>query len=170
MTSEEYKAVIEKYHRPVISLINRYVFDWETARDLAQDVFLKFWQKDVKEEKGRSVYILISRMAVNRAIDYLRHKKRDLTDKIQDQCYEFFNVAENNDFHLIIWKCLQQMKNKQKSIFILYELEGYSITEIAGILKTTKGNIRSNLHLARQKLQEILKKQYQITKESFYEL
>ena len=45
---------------------------------------------------------------------------------------------------------------KMRSVLVLFEIEGYSIEEVARTLGISRGTVKSRLHYARRKLREVL--------------
>jgi RNA polymerase sigma-70 factor (ECF subfamily) len=68
---------------------------------------------------------------------------------------------ENDD--LLVRKYLERavfrLPPKQKSIFILHDVQGFTHAEIALIMKSREGTIKSQLFKARMKLREYLGEQ-----------
>jgi RNA polymerase sigma-70 factor (ECF subfamily) len=48
-----------------------------------------------------------------------------------------------------------------RTVFILYEVEGYSHKEIAEMTKISQGTSKSQLHYAKKKLQSIIVNHYE---------
>jgi RNA polymerase sigma-70 factor (ECF subfamily) len=57
---------------------------------------------------------------------------------------------------ITIQAALNQLPEGYKQIFILHDLQGYKHSEIAEILRHSKGNSKSQLHKARKRLRELL--------------
>ncbi len=170
MTEAQYRQVVDEYHQPLLSLAFKMVHQWEIARDLTQDVFLRLCKKHPSVRFTENIYTLLYRMAMNRCIDYLRKKQEHPMPEDVQNHFNTEHKIEEKDLLKIIQACLVRLKPKQKAVFILSDMEGFEIAEIAGILKTTQGRIRSNLHLARKNIRAMLQKEYQITEEYLYDL
>jgi len=170
MNSEQFTQFIGKYQRPLLSVIYKMVHSWEVAKDIAQEAFVRIWEKyeSIKDE-SRSFYLLY-RIAMNLSIDYLRKSKNETKD-IESQLY-IINEAPKDSKELfeIIIQCASQLKPKQKAAFLLRDIEGFDFAEISDVLKTPVENIRSNLNLARKNIKNKLESRYEITEEFFYEL
>lgn len=168
MTHEHFNDIVLQYQKPVISVIYRMVFSWETARDLAQEVFLKLWKARTKVISDRPVYTLLYRIAMNLSIDYLRKKRNPVYEGIDENVYNDKN--EISEFNKILSNCCNKLNPKQRAVFNLRDIEGLTFEEISEVMETSIGNIRSNLHLARKNIRQILFDVYQIDEEYFNEM
>ena len=170
MDSATFSKIVDNYQKAVIAVIYKMVSSWETARDLAQEVFLKLWKQHRSVNTQLPLYPLLYKIAINLAIDHLRKIKPLHTgfDQISENSLPL-NLEKNELFEVVI-QCSEKLKPKQKAIFVLRDLEGMTFEEISKILSMPEGNIRSNLHLARKNVKERLFKLYKIDEEYFYDL
>lgn len=64
----------------------------------------------------------------------------------------------NNRFLSVVEKCLKELSNQQREVFVLREIEEYKTKEIEGILGITGNNIRVTLYRARIILRACIEK------------
>lgn len=169
MTIEDYYSILEQYQVSVSGMIYRMIHSREEARDLVQDAFINLWKNYEKLDNQRAALIYLYRTALHLAIDLLRRKK--FTPASLDA--ESLSIREDQDadeVYQAIIKSTVYLKPKQKAVFILKDIEGFDFEEIAGLLDMPVSNLRSNLHLARKNIRELLKKHFQITLEYLYDL
>ena len=165
MTENQFCEIIERYKSPVIALIGKMVSSIETAQDISQDTFVRLWNYREKIKRDSSVFTLIYKIAVNLSIDYLRKSKPEkiefdiVTNEYTDE------KLETNEFYKLILKCSEKLKPKQKAVFIMRDIDGLSFEEIAEVLEMPVSNIRSNLHLARKNVRQLLQEKYNINQE-----
>ena len=67
-----------------------------------------------------------------------------------------------NDRERQVWEALDSLKEKERAIIILKDMEGLSYKEIAEVFKCSLGRVKSRLHEARQKLKAILETKTEI--------
>lgn len=170
MTKEQFSNIILRYQKPVISLMYKMVYSWEVARDLAQDTFLKFWNHRNKIDLNKSHFTLLYKIAMNCAIDYLRKQRNFQMNLVDDNQEWEIEKGYDIEFHELLFKCSKSLQAKQRAIFILRDLEGMPFEEIALIMESSVGNIRSNVHLARKNIRRLLFEKYQITEEYFNDM
>ena len=65
MDNENFADIIETYQSAIISIIYKMTKSWESARDLAQDSFIKLWDYRDKIRTDKPIFTLLYKMAVN---------------------------------------------------------------------------------------------------------
>ena len=143
---------------------------WETARDLAQDAFINLWHYRDKINEKKPIFTLLYKIAVNLAIDHLRKNKNKFVELDKNLSLTAFENPENRELYNLILAISDRLKPKQKAIFILRDIEGFTFEEIKSIMNMPVGNIHSNLHLARKNIKKTLESEYQYSQEMIYEL
>ena len=169
LNHKTFSAIIERYQKPIIALLYKMVHSWETARDLAQDTFLKLWDNRKKIDLSKPLFTYLYKIAMNLSIDYLRKAKFEFANTDQ------LNIADeaNPDFSFelaqIIRNCCSKLRPKQKAVFVLRDLEGMDFVTIQKVLNEPLNNIHNNLSLARKNIKNMLEIEYNITKDFFYD-
>jgi len=168
MTKEQFNNFILQYQQPIISIIYKMVFSWESARDLAQESFIRLWKLKDQLIKDKPVFTLLYRIAMNLSIDFLRKNRNLIFEDINENTYD--PQEHSKEFTNILFDCCKKLKPQQRAVFNLRDLEGLTFEEISDILETPVVNIRSNLHLARKNVKQILYDVYEIDEEYFNEM
>ena len=170
MTKEQFNSLIDKYYRPIISVIHKMIHCFETAQDLAQDVFIRIWNNHESIKSERSIFNYLYKVSMNIAIDYLRKQKSGRMENDTHLMQISQDDSVKPEISEMINHCIKKLKPKQKSVFLLRDIEGFNFEEIESILEMPIQNIQSNLHLARKNIRNLLEKKYEITEEYFYEM
>ena len=170
MDKNQFTDILRIYQSAIISVIHKMVNSWDTARDLAQDSFLRLWNYRHKIKEDKPVFTLLYKIAVNLAIDHLRKNRDHFVDLASDMTLTTSESPDDNELYGIILALSNRLKPKQKAIFILRDIEGFSFEEITRILNMPVGNVRSNLHLARKNIKKSLESEYNLSREILYEL
>jgi len=170
MDEKRFSEIIEEYQQPILSVIQKMVVSWDNARDLCQDTFLKIWDYRHKINDEKPIFTLLYKIAINISIDYLR-KKRPETSRldIEIPISEIEGIGFHEVYQLIL-DCSKRLQPKQKAVFILRDIEGFSFEEIKMIMNMPVSNIQSNLHLARKNIKNYMESIYQINQEIIYEV
>jgi RNA polymerase sigma-70 factor (ECF subfamily) len=134
----------------------------EDAQDLTQEIFLKAYQNISKFKFTSAFSTWLYRMTVNLCIDQLRKRKRSANTMPLEEAV--LQADENTpEDHAIskdrerqVWEALDSLKEKERAIIILRDIEGLPYKEIAEVLKCSLGRVKSRLHEARQKLKVVL--------------
>ncbi|MDX6767025.1 MAG: sigma-70 family RNA polymerase sigma factor [Candidatus Methylacidiphilales bacterium] len=145
------------YESRLIHYAQQFVGDWETARDVAQDSFLKLCQQEprkVGDPPGAWLY----RVARNRALDILRARKRypqDELDSVEDTLPH--PGTETPDPRLAqVWETLGKLTPKQQEVVRLKFLHGLSYKEIRKVTGLSESNIGFIIHSAVRELRDRL--------------
>jgi len=164
----------------LISFLKQWMISREDARDIVQEVFysLIVGFEDIKDlEKVTSWLYTTARY---KAIDFIRKKKPTTVSELkhadQDD-HSFFDWIESSghenqinemwkeEVYLVMDQSLAQMPEEQRDAFVLHELEGKSISEIAVLKKVSINTILSRKRYAVTKLKCALENLYQELKE-----
>jgi RNA polymerase sigma-70 factor, ECF subfamily len=169
----KFSVVFDKYYAPIFGYIFRRVADYDIARDIASESFLKAFLK-IGSYKWRGVPVSswLYRIASNECLLYFRKKKYhpgSLDKMISSKFWDAVDPATTLEEKLSVEKEFQQHKDfiaVQKKIMQLpvpYQevlslryFEEMSIKEIAMILDKKEGTIKSLLSRGIEKLRNML--------------
>lgn len=74
-SDEAYKMLYEEYFYALCSFATQYLNDFETAKDLVQDVLFELWTRKWHLSSITSVSAYLYQMVRNRCLDRLKHQK-----------------------------------------------------------------------------------------------
>ena len=163
---EAFSYLMEKYEKKVFSLALRICGQREEAEDLAQEIFLKVYQK-LKTYQGEAAFSTwLYRVAANTCYDRLRQLKRDINQQLEynEKIFykngmnpeeEFFNRQEI----LNLEKALMMLPEDLRLILLLREQYGLRYEEIAKTLSLNLGTVKTRIFRARERLRKILMQQ-----------
>jgi RNA polymerase sigma factor (sigma-70 family) len=164
-----FKRVFEAHQDRIYNTILYMVQSVEEAKDLTQEVFVDVFLS-IENFKGQSkLSTWIYRIAVNKALNHQRFKKAKKRLGVvlsifnlspADEAPDFVHagiILENKELSESLHKAIEALPEKQKTAFILRQLEDLSYAEIAEVMQTTTPSVESLLFRAKQNLQKILK-------------
>ncbi|MEJ2723348.1 MAG: sigma-70 family RNA polymerase sigma factor [Deltaproteobacteria bacterium] len=159
-----FEAIVRKYQDRVYNLCRYMLRDPEDARDAAQDVFLKSYRamKDLKPDS--SLYRWIYRIALTTCIDYRRKSRREafrnepLPEDLASGEHSPHRLYESKKITESVQTALQKLPEKLRAAIVLREIENLSYEEIAQVLNTSPGTVKSRISRAREQLRHLLKK------------
>ena len=162
-----FETLVRRKTSKVYGLCYRVIGNGEDAKDISQLVFLKLWENLEKYDPQYAFDTWLYRMATNVAIDFMRNKQSrdnavnsnlrlvktavdpEQTVTVQRKEVEsVFNVVSN------------VLSPKQKTIFVMSEMEDLRSSEIAKILGCRESTVRNHLFNARKLMQLQLKKRF----------
>jgi RNA polymerase sigma-70 factor (ECF subfamily) len=162
-----FQQIVEKYKTQVASIAYKMVGDYEDAKDISQIVFVKTYQNLVNFDTTKKLSTWLYRITINASIDFIRkHKKHkhELLDNIFGELKEKKQDVERiYQRSLIKWAIDDSMTSlnpRQKAVFVLRDLEGLDIKEVAQITGMPQATVRWYLHRARSKLRSELSRHH----------
>lgn len=157
--------LVDKYRSQVAALAYKMVKDYDEAADITQIVFVKMSKNIWRYDESKKFYTWLYRITVNASIDYIRKHKRhrhepldnvqESTDK-PDANPEF--TYQRQQINTYIEKATKSLNDKQRSAFILRDIEGCKIDDVANIMNMPEATVRWYLHRARNKIRRELTK------------
>jgi RNA polymerase sigma-70 factor (ECF subfamily) len=154
------KELYDTHSRKMMGVCLRYVSNWETARDVLQDGFIKVFAGMDSYAGAGSFEGWMRKIFVNCALEFLR-KSDVLRDAIG---LDYTNEASGSDHSVIadmsadeLMKIVQDLPTGFRTIFNLFAIEGFSHKEISEMLGITESTSRSQYTRAKQLLQRKMK-------------
>jgi len=174
--SEATERLILKYQNRIYNAILRICANPDDAAELTQDTFVKVIE-NIDRFRGRSsFYTWAFRIGVNLTLNYCQRKVRigfrslDAEDKedngqAKQVLKEFLAddsspnpavVAANKELSEIVVDALMKLREEQRVVVVLRDIEGMNYAQIAEVLDIELGTVRSRLSRARSNLREII--------------
>lgn len=158
---EAMEALYGQFKSPFYGIAFRYTANSAVSEDLLQDIFIKIFTNLNNLDKDEAFPGWAFRIAVNTCLSYLRQRKTLLSKSVamEDVEYSLSDNKHNRDENLLsrpIEEALSTLSNKLKSVFMLYDIQGFKHTEIAQILGCSVGTSKSQLFKARMKIRKQL--------------
>jgi len=135
--------------------------------DICQDVFIKIYENAGSFRTDAPFEHWLSRITIRTCYDALRRRKKEKStiplesvhNLIEDSSISM-NQAGEEARNLLEWG-LAQLRPAERLVITLLELEEKSIKEIAGMTGWSQANVKVRAFRARQKLKQLLEKQYE---------
>ncbi len=177
-----FAELIERYHRPLYSLIARSLQDPAAAADITQEVFLKVFRGIGSFHGDASLRTWLYRIALREASNqrrwWSRHKCQEtaldapccpsccadeLSDNSQsfastlaDGCCSPFDRAAQQETRERVEAALRLVPENFRRVVVLREIEGMAYEEIAELLQVNLGTVKSRLMRGRAALRAVL--------------
>ena len=158
--TEYFSVLLDRYSRPLYSLIVQIVSCPEDAEELLQDVFLKAF-RNLSGYKGECRFSTwLYRIAYNTAISATRKKKLEflsieentINNVPDEKADEVISSARDEEQIECLCKAIEQLTGEEKALITLFYYEGKSMEEIGEVLKITISNVKIRLHRTRKKI------------------
>ena len=169
-----FEELVRRYERELYSYLRRYLGNAEMAEDAFQQTFLQVHLKCDQYEPGRKVRPWLYTVATNQAIDAQRRNRRHrmvsldrrmghddadagaLVDMlVQDEAgpVELLESGEQREF---VRELVDRLPEQLRQVVNLVYYQGLKYREAADVLSIPVGTVKSRLHAAIQKLNELL--------------
>lgn len=164
---EAFVQLVRRYKRKVFGLSARFARDADDLEDICQDVFIKVYENLGKFRADAPFEHWLSRVTIRTCYDALRSRKKEkgtiplesIHYLLEDSSIGIHQAAEEAR-NLLEWG-LDRLRPEERLVITLLELEEKSIREIAEMTGWSQANVKVRAFRARQKLKQLLEKQYE---------
>ncbi len=156
-----FRVLVLKHKDKVRNLVFLTVGNRELVDDISQEVFISVFNK-LKFFRFESQFTTwLYRITVNKCKDHLRKIRiRSIFVPIKDSDseaeYGTRHQNENVDIHEVVHAAIERLPEKLRVPLVMREMDGLSYKEIADMLGTEVGTIKSRIFRARETLKILL--------------
>jgi RNA polymerase sigma-70 factor (ECF subfamily) len=165
--SDAFEQLIRRKTSKVYALCYRVIGNAEDAKDISQLVFIKLWENLEKYDPQYAFDTWLYRMVTNVAIDFMRNKQsRDNAVNSNLRLVKTSADAEQavavqrKEIETVFMEVSAVLSPKQKTIFVMNQMDDLPSSEIAKILGCRESTVRNHLFNARKLMQVQLQKRY----------
>ncbi len=164
--------LVKAYHGRVYSLAYGMVSNTADAEDLAQQTWVRVWQKLGTFKRDAQFYTWVYRIASNLCLDHLRRRRRAQEEPL-DEIVEPEPapdvvsapsaaptpdaVLQQRETREQFERALEILSPEHRLTMRLREVDGMAYEEIARVMECRVGTVMSRLYYARKKLVEHLR-------------
>jgi RNA polymerase sigma factor, sigma-70 family len=128
----------------------------EDAADVTQDAMIKAYRALGSYRGDSEIFAWIARIIRNTALDELKRAVRKHEDPVdvipETPVHTLERRAEESELQQLMGEAIDGLSTKLRDPLVMYDIEGYSYEEIAGILDINIGTVKSRLNRARESL------------------
>ena len=147
MEKVEIARLYDAYAQDVFRLALSYLYHSQDAEDICHSVFLTLVEKDIPLFPGSEKAWLL-KCAANLCKDQLKSFWRKSREELNE------NVVFTNERDREIWIIVGTLPPKYRAVVHLYYYEGYSIKEIAKIIKKSESAVKMRLTRGKDELKK----------------
>ena len=162
------KILFDKFAPKMFGVVSRYFASTEEAQDALQDGFIKVFTKLNDFNHLGSFEGWIRRIMINTSLNLIRANQKHQFHADIAEIQEFIEDENQSYDHLStqdMLKLIQEMPTGYRTVFNLYEIEGYHHQEIANMLGVSENTSKSQLLKARGYLRKRIVKLYEFNYE-----
>jgi RNA polymerase sigma-70 factor (ECF subfamily) len=171
-----FAEIVLHRQKKVFNIAYRMLGNSEEAKDLAQEVFISVFEsiKDLKEEIKFDAWL--TQITLNHCRNrwkYLKRRQYFNSDSLDDPIETedgsmpraIYDPSDNPEvlfekkmIQQLIQRGLLELKEDQRELLVLRDLQGFSYEEMGETLGLPEGTIKSKLHRARMDLKQVLER------------
>lgn len=170
----QFETFMRTYQDMVFSAAMRLVADHAQAQDIAQEVFLKAYERFAELAESPTAGAWLRKVATNMSLNHLtRYRSRwSFFSELftgggeEEEREAEFPAPETTqaqldgaDRHRILEQALAKLPAAQRVPLVLFHLDGFSYEEIAARLNVSLGKVKTDIFRARQALRKKLPQQ-----------
>jgi RNA polymerase sigma-70 factor (ECF subfamily) len=165
--ADAFELLVRRKTSKVYALCYRIIGNSEDAKDISQLVFLKLWENLQKYDSQYAFDTWLYRMVTNVAIDFMRNRQsrenavnsnlrlvRTSADPEQGV------IVQRKEIEAVFQEVSANLSPKQKTIFVMNQMEDMPSAEIAKVLGCRESTVRNHLFNARKTMQAQLEKRF----------
>lgn len=150
------RYVYDKYSHRIYFLAMKFLKSSELAQELVQDVFLKLWEKRQELDKDRPIEAWLYTVARNKVINQFKRLAREQQRKaaIPGAAEQMFGPDKadrrllEGEARQLLEHALNRLPDKQRTVYVLGRLEGYSRLEIADQMRISALTVKTHMSRA----------------------
>jgi len=168
---DAFDELVIRYRQRLYGLIYHMTSNHEDTNDLLQDVFAKAY-RSIKSFQGKSSFhTWVHAIGVNMTLNFVKKRNRRYTMSLDDvdsgvlNDEEFLEMtsgrnprqeANLSELQQRLNEAMQKLSHQHRAVVTMFDIQGMPHAEIAKILRTSEGTVRSRLFYAHRQLQNYL--------------
>ena len=157
-SEQAFAMLVHSHMRRAYAVARAICATHEDAEDAVQDGFLHAYRALERFRPEQAFAAWLNRIVANAALDIGRRRKvRDADSLPETLSVPQFDPSERSELRGRLGSALEVLPERQRSVLVLHDVEGYTHGEIGTMLGIPEGTARSDLHHARASLRERLR-------------
>lgn len=163
MTESQFEHLFKDHFQSLCNIAYSVVKDQDQARDIVQQVFIKFWDRREKVDIDDNIKSYLKRAVINTALNHLEKlKKLKFEDNMHKHEIEDSNEVLNDEKRIqmlgaAMKDAVGELPDKCQTVFSLSRYEGMTNQEIADYLSVSIKAVEKHISKALKQLRVTLK-------------
>ncbi len=155
LLADSFEQIVSAQQPRVLAICRRMLGETGEAEEAAQDTFMKLHRHWAQMEGDPGPWLY--RTAVNTCLDRRRGPRRGVElVEMADRRPGPAEPAEIAHRWERVKRALNQLPERERAAITLRDIEGLATSEVAALLETTEGTVRSQIAAARMKLRRLV--------------
>ncbi len=165
---EAFRALVETYTRPLLAVAWRYTRDWESARDLCQETWIRVHESIQRYDPERPFRPWLFAIHRRLCLGHLRRAARRRERPVEESELRRLSPVDpgadprlrvrQREFVELLQTAVRGLSERQRQVFAMVDIEQISQAEAAELLEMNFATLRSTLHFARRRVAEAIRK------------
>lgn len=170
-SSDDFETILTTHLNDMYALAYQLTGSSHNAEDLVQDLFVNLSLKRYPLREIQRPKAWLAAILYRVFVDQWRRQRRSPVsygfDEALEQCPAYNNAGDANQNDPLqqleldqqqqrALRALNTLNERQRQMMVLYEIEGYTLEEICQIMSLPIGTAKSNLHRARERIQQFI--------------
>lgn len=151
MNDNEYMQRVRAIEGRLYRIAQAMLWRQADSVDAVQEAVFRGWMKKDRLADAAKLEPWLTRILVNCCRDALRRRKRQPETLLTEIAHED-SLCEDMQLRL----ALRALPEKYRLPLVLHHVQGYSVAEVADMLRIPKSRVASRLHQARKTLRDLL--------------
>lgn len=155
-------SIVTQYSEKLYWVIRRIVLVHDDADDVLQNVFVKVWNNIGGFQNRAKISTWLYRIAVNESLDFLRHKRQQVSLDTGDSMSVADRLMADDFFdgdraQALLQEAVAALPDVQRVVFNLRYFEEMKYSDMSQMLDTSEGALKASYHIAVKKVAAFLK-------------
>ena len=158
-----FEELYMRYKAPLFRYCNQYMHDEAEAEDIVQDIFVQIWVSRDSLQISTSFSGFIYTTAYHRVLkrwqqfDIHARYAQHILIHAKESTNETEEAVIDNDYKALMSEMMESLSPKQREVFRLSRVEGYTYKQIAEIMHLSVETVQEHASLALKKIKKQLK-------------
>jgi RNA polymerase sigma-70 factor (ECF subfamily) len=150
------KLIYDRYYSRIYTLAMQFLKSPEAAQEIVQDVFLKLWEKRESIDRDKPIEAWLYTVAKNKvfnqfkkvAREYATISQKNMPVEAVDNESKADSKVLNGEIEQLINAAINNLPEKQREVYRLSRIEGFSRNEIAEQLQISSLTVKTHMSRA----------------------
>ncbi len=153
-----FEKFVTEFDIKIKGMAYNFTRDIEAAKDIAQNVFIKVFQKVALFRNESKLSSWVYRIAINEIFMHFRKAKKNIYKNLDEQALVPLkqdgpeDAMLNCELNWFLMKSAQKLDEKEKQVFLFRDIEDMSTKEVCEAVNATVPAVKSRLLRGRRKL------------------
>jgi RNA polymerase sigma-70 factor (ECF subfamily) len=163
-----FRRLVEDTQNFALSIAYKFLNNMTDAEDIVQEAYVRVWKNLHRYDPDFRFKTWLGKIITNLCLDTKKSSYRKMNIRTVDvatsrrvsDANETGKHLEHEELKEIIHQLAASLSEKQRTVFILRDLQQLEPEEVCRIVSMSEGNLKSNLYYARLKMKSLLEQYY----------